>query len=246
MKILLVRLRLIGDVVFTTPVIRAVRRRYPQAHLSYLVEPAAAPIVTGNPHLDEVIVAPKPRGIARLAADLQLARQLRRAQYDIAIDLHGGPRSGWLTWASGATRRIGYDIKGRGWMYTSRVARAPDLRPRHSVRNQWDLLTPLGITPPDPATDAVEMGDDAAAGFLTWHRYEEVALRSSLVVVDRPGAPVELPQGFEWLHVEVPRLDVSSTDLRTRVVDGRPLDYLVTDAVLEVIRERGLYRELDE
>ena len=90
------------------------------------------------------------------------------------------------------------------------------------------------------------MGDDAAAGFLTWHRYEEVSLRSSLVVVDRPGAPVELPQGFEWLHVEVPRLDVSSTDLRTRVVDGRPLDYLVTDAVLEVIRERGLYRELDE
>ena len=48
-------------------------------------------------------------------------------------------------------------------MYTSRVARAPDLRPRHSVRNQWDLLAPLGIAPPDPATDAVEMGDDAAA-----------------------------------------------------------------------------------
>src|SRR6185436_6047434 len=48
-KILLVRLRLIGDVVFTTPVIRALRRRYPNAQLSYLVEPAAAPIVSGNP-----------------------------------------------------------------------------------------------------------------------------------------------------------------------------------------------------
>jgi lipopolysaccharide heptosyltransferase II len=162
-KILLVRLRLIGDVVFTTPVIRALRRRYPNAHLSYLVEPAAAPIVTGNPHLDEVILAPKPRGLARLAEDIRLARQLRRAKYDVAIDLHGGPRSGWLTWASGAPRRIGYDIQGRGWMYTSRVARAPDLRPRHSVRNQWDLLAPLGIAPPDPAVDAVEMGDDPQA-----------------------------------------------------------------------------------
>ena len=90
------------------------------------------------------------------------------------------------------------------------------------------------------------MGDDAAAGFLTWHRYDEVALRSTLVVVDRPGAPVELPQGFDWVHVEVPHLDVSSTDLRTRVVDGRPLDYLVTDSVLDVIRDRGLYRELGE
>ena len=163
MRILLVRLRLIGDVVFTTPVIRALRRRYPQAHLSYLVEPSAAPIITGNPHLDEVIVAPKPRGLARLAADVRLARSLRRARYDLAIDLHGGPRSGWLTWASGAPRRIGYDVNGRGWMYTSRVARAPDLRPRHSVRNQWDLLTPLGIAPPDPAIDAVEMGDDPQA-----------------------------------------------------------------------------------
>jgi lipopolysaccharide heptosyltransferase II len=162
-KILLVRLRLIGDVVFTTPVIRALRRRYPHAHLSYLVEPAAAPIVTGNPHLTDVIVAPKPAGLARVTADIRLASALRRTGYDIAIDLHGGPRSGWLTWASGAPRRIGYDIKGRGWMYTTRVDRAPDLRPRHSVRNQWDLLAPLGIEPPDPAIDAVEMGEDAGA-----------------------------------------------------------------------------------
>jgi lipopolysaccharide heptosyltransferase II len=169
-KILLVRLRLIGDVVFTTPVIRALRRRYPHAHLSYLVEPAAAPIVQGNPHLDDVIVAPKPRGLARLAEDLRLARALRREHYDVVVDLHGGPRSGWLTWASGAQRRIGYDIKGRGWMYTSRVARAPDLRPRHSVRNQWDLLAPLGIAPPDPAIDAVEMGNDPAAAVRATER----------------------------------------------------------------------------
>ena len=48
MKILLVRLRLIGDVVFTTPLIRALRRRFPDAHLTYLVEPAAAPVVPGQ------------------------------------------------------------------------------------------------------------------------------------------------------------------------------------------------------
>ena len=58
-KILLVRLRQIGDVVFTTPAIRALRRRFPDAHLTYIVEPAAAPVVAGNPHLNEVIVAPR-------------------------------------------------------------------------------------------------------------------------------------------------------------------------------------------
>ena len=61
MNILLVRLRLIGDVVFTTPAIRAIRRRYPDARISYIVEEEAAPIVMGNPHLDEVIVAVSPR-----------------------------------------------------------------------------------------------------------------------------------------------------------------------------------------
>lgn len=86
------------------------------------------------------------------------------------------------------------------------------------------------------------VGDDAAAGIETWERYTEVAERSSLVVVDRPGAPMELSSEFEWIRVEVPHLDVSSTDLRARAADGRPLDYLVTDPVLDVIRARGMYK----
>jgi nicotinate-nucleotide adenylyltransferase len=85
------------------------------------------------------------------------------------------------------------------------------------------------------------VGDDAAAQFATWDRYHEVAAASTLVVVDRPGDPVALPSEFEWVHVEVPRLEVSSTDLRARCTDGRPLDYLVTEPVLDVIRELGLY-----
>ena len=87
------------------------------------------------------------------------------------------------------------------------------------------------------------VGDDAAAGLTTWERHEEVVAQSHLVVVDRPGEPVELPCGFVWLRVEVPRLEVSSTDLRARVRDGRPLDYLVTEPVLDIIAMRKLYRD---
>ena len=85
------------------------------------------------------------------------------------------------------------------------------------------------------------VGDDVAAKFETWERYQEVAARSTLVVVDRPGEPVALPTAFQWERVEVPRLDVSSTDLRDRCHDGRPLDYLVTEPVLDVITALGLY-----
>ena len=86
------------------------------------------------------------------------------------------------------------------------------------------------------------VGDDAAAGIRSWERADEVIERSRMVVVDRPGEPVQLDPDIDWIRVEVPRLDVSSTDLRARCRDGRPLDYLVTEDVLAVIAERGLYR----
>jgi nicotinate-nucleotide adenylyltransferase len=85
------------------------------------------------------------------------------------------------------------------------------------------------------------IGDDAAAGLRTWSRWEEVVERSHLVVVDRPGEAVKLDDDIDWIRVEVPRLEVSSTDLRARFTDGRPLDYLITQPVLDVIRSRHLY-----
>ncbi len=163
MNILLVRLRLIGDVVFTTPAIRAVGRHFPGARVSYLVEPEAEPVVRHNPHLHEVIVAASPREGRRLAADLGLARLLRRRRFDLVLDFHGGPRAAWLSRLTGAPSRIGYSIRGRRWMYTTAVARDWEYRPRHSVVNQWDLLTPLGIAAPDPAADCTEMAEDAGA-----------------------------------------------------------------------------------
>ena len=131
MRILLVRLRQIGDVVFTTPAVHALRRRFPDAHITYIVEPASAPVVAGNPHLDEVIVAPRRRGVLGLLDDLALGRRLRAGRFDLAIDFHGGPRASLLTWLSRAPVRIGYQIAGRSWIYTRRVARPRDLRPRH-------------------------------------------------------------------------------------------------------------------
>jgi lipopolysaccharide heptosyltransferase II len=162
-RILLVRLRPIGDVVFTTPLLSALRRHRPQAHITYVVEPDAAPVVEGNPHINELIVVPRRRGLSRFADDLATGRELAHRQFDLAIDLHGGPRSAWFTWASRAPRRIGYTISGRAWMYTDAIPRARQLTPRHSVVNQWDLLEPLGIPQLDPAIDPVQMPDDTRA-----------------------------------------------------------------------------------
>ena len=170
MKILLVRLRQIGDVVFTTLAIRALSERFPEAQLTYVVESAAAPVIEPNPLISRVVVAPRATGVAGTLQALALGRRLRRERYDIAIDFHGGPRASLLTWLSRAPVRIGYDIVGRGWMYTRVVGRPRRLRARHSVENQWDLLETLGIARPSPETFPVEMP-------VTRHGSETVASR---------------------------------------------------------------------
>ena len=184
MKILLVRLRQIGDVVFTTPTLAALARHFPSAHLTYLVEPAAAPVVAGNPHISDVIVAPRQSGLRGVRDDLALGRRLARARFDVAIDFHGGPRASLLTWLSRAPRRIGYEVAGRSWMYTERVSRPRELRARHSVENQWDLLTPLGIAPPTRERNPVEMPLDAATAAAVRDRLAaHGVLNTSTVVV---------------------------------------------------------------
>ena len=87
------------------------------------------------------------------------------------------------------------------------------------------------------------LGADAAAGLPTWERAEEVCAAVTVVAVERPGTPPATPlPGWRWVRVEVPAIEVSSTDLRNRIRDGRPLDYLVTHEVVDCIEARGLYR----
>ena len=182
-RILLIRLRLIGDVVFTTPAIGALRRRFPGARITYLVEAPAEPVVRHHPDLSEVLVVERPRGLARGRYDLRLARRLKASRFDLVIDFHGGPRSGFLTWATRAPQRIGYDLPGRRWCYTTRVPWTRSLvPPRHSVLNQWALLEPLGIAAPDRSRDAVTMPIDTEAQ----HRVRTRLANAGIP----PGAPV--------------------------------------------------------
>ncbi|MBI3047467.1 MAG: glycosyltransferase family 9 protein [Acidobacteria bacterium] len=240
MKILLVRLRLIGDVVFTTPLARALRRRYPEAHITYVVEPLAACVIRDNPHVNEVLEIPRRRGVHRLLDDLAAARRLRRRQFDLAIDLHGGPRSAWLTWASGAPTRIGYRTPSRSWMYTHAVERAADLGPRHSVLKQWDLLAPLGIEACDPSRDPVEMPEDAAAAasVARWLVRVGIGSRHVLVVVHvSAGNPFRRwpADHFATLVTELARRDPD----RRFVLTSGPSDAEAARAILEEIGRRS-------
>jgi nicotinate-nucleotide adenylyltransferase len=151
-----------------------------------------------------------------------------------------------VPWQKEGSRRI-TPAEDRYAMVEAAVRDVPGLVPgRHEIDHGGpsytaDTLAALAAQWPSAELFTI-VGDDAAAGLTTWERYDEVVAQSRLVVVDRPGQQVELPTAVEWIRVEVPRLEVSSTDLRARFSDGRPLDYLVTEHVLHVIHERSLYR----
>ena len=107
-----------------------------------------------------------------------------------------------------------------------------------------DTLTELHMRHPDAELYLV-VGADLVAELDTWERSDELRELATLAVVSRPGpflaqTPDQVP-GWRVTNISIPMIDVSSTDLRARVADGRPLDYLVPAAALRFIRQRGLY-----
>jgi nicotinate-nucleotide adenylyltransferase len=95
----------------------------------------------------------------------------------------------------------------------------------------------------DPTADLfLVVGADVATGLASWSRVDVVAELATLVVVNRPGvARPEVDGRFRALHVEVPALDISSSDLRARARDGRPLDFLMPAGAIARARQLGLY-----
>jgi len=155
-RILIVRLSALGDVVHALPMLDALRRAQPEAHIGWLVEEKAASLLSDHPQIDRLWVAPRAQLVTllrrgRLFAALRLligfARELRAAGYDLVIDAHSNARSSFLAFCSGAPRRIGfahgYAKEGAGWLYTDRVV---PTRPRQlKVQRALDLLRPLAI-----------------------------------------------------------------------------------------------------
>jgi lipopolysaccharide heptosyltransferase II len=141
-KVLLIRLRRIGDIILTTPAVRALRTALPRAELVYVVEEPYRKLVEGNPDIDRIVAVPK--GASRREF-LALARALRKEGFDAVIDFHGGPRASLLALLSGAKVKAGYAVKYRGLFYDVRVPRAPEQGRIHSVENHINLVRALGI-----------------------------------------------------------------------------------------------------
>ncbi|HYN76192.1 MAG TPA: glycosyltransferase family 9 protein, partial [Lamprocystis sp. (in: g-proteobacteria)] len=152
-RILLVRLSAIGDVIFATPLIAALRRACPDAHLAWLVQPECRTLLDHHPDLDAVIVCPMghwrrlwhQRHLRKLARGLWAMREtLHEQRFDLALDLQGLGKSGVLTRLSGAPERIGLGSReGSARLMTRVVERGGD--PRRIGSEYLHLAQALGL-----------------------------------------------------------------------------------------------------
>lgn len=147
-RLLVVRLRSIGDTVLTTPSLFALRRFLPDAQIDILLEDWVAPVLDGSDLVDRVITLPRDSTAARA----RLARDLRSSRYDVVYNLHGGTTATFLTRATGARHRVGFENYQYARLH-NHVAPSPLTiwqRPKlHSVEQQLALIGWTGV----PVTD---------------------------------------------------------------------------------------------
>ena len=144
MRILLTRTDRIGDVVLSTPVIKAIRDSYPDAHIAFMVRPYAEALVDGNPYLDEVIIYDKFGKHKSFLNTIRFALGLKKKKFDLAIMLHPTNRSHLIAFFAGIPKRIGYDRK-LSFLLTKKVPHTKQEGKKHESEYTFDLLKEINI-----------------------------------------------------------------------------------------------------
>ena len=184
-RVLVVRLRSIGDTVLATPSLLALKRFLPQASVDILLEDWVAPVLDGFPQVDQVITLERKSTVARA----RVARQLRANRYDVVYNLHGGTTATLLTRATGARHRVGYDAYQYARLHNHLSPPSSALWERektHSVEQQLALLGWTGIPVSDRPPTKLAVTSEAAAAITV--RLQSAGLSDVPFAVIHPAA----------------------------------------------------------
>lgn len=194
-NILVIKLRHYGDVLLTIPTFKALRRHFPQARLTAVVNAGTDSMLAGHPAVDEILVynrkTQKGAFWQRWQEEWRFLRALRRQRFEIAIDLTGNDRAAFIALASGARYRLSSNLCYGGWrgkrqLYTHLTEFPPGL---HVIRENLAIVEPLGIR-------ATDLTLDRPIPAAAWHRLRRRLREQGW----QPGEPlVHLHPTSEWL-----------------------------------------------
>jgi heptosyltransferase III len=150
-RILVIKLKQPGDVLVSSPVIAAVKEAWPESHLTYLVPWGTSDMVAGHPGLDAVLEVDRRGGT--WGQTWRLIRDLRRARFDLVLELSGGDRGAFYSLISGAPVRLGLGRLGQPWWQRhfcfTHLAPRPPIK-MHLVEQNLEILRALGVKPRAP------------------------------------------------------------------------------------------------
>tara|TARA_B100001094_G_scaffold325859_2_gene380927 strand:+ start:465 stop:1481 length:1017 start_codon:yes stop_codon:yes gene_type:complete len=137
-RILLIQLRQLGDILLTTPAIKAVKAAYPDSTLAFLTHPMGRMVLEGNPLLDELLVY-DPKSFIN---EIKMVKRIRSRKFDLVVDFMNNPRSAFYTLLSKGQVTCGFDSRRR-FAYKKLVPRYTS--PDYIVREKFTLLSAVGI-----------------------------------------------------------------------------------------------------
>lgn len=165
-RILVIRMDRIGDVVLTTPTLRAIRKDFPEATVALLVRSYTKDLMLNNPNINELLIFQDQRIFL-----FELMRQLIKLKsyaFDLVIILHPNFWANFLSFASRATYRLGYDAAGSGFFLTMRISNTRLQNPRHEVEANLDVVRNIGVDITDKHLEVsvTDEGESFAQDFL--------------------------------------------------------------------------------
>lgn len=144
-KILVIRTDRLGDVVLTTPALKALRESCPQSHIAIMVNPHTQELLEDNPYIDEVIVYDKDKKDRGVIGFLKFVMALKKKRFDLAIVLHTKKRTELITFLADIPKRIGYGNRKFGFLLTDRIPDTRHLGLKHEIDYCLDILRKLGL-----------------------------------------------------------------------------------------------------
>ena len=143
----------IGDAIMTTPAVRAIRRNFPEAHISMLAKPWVAPVFAHSPHVDEIVIYDSGGRHTGTLGPLRLARDLRGRRFDAAILLQNAIEAAIIAFLAGIPRRIGFDTDARRLLLTHPVRRTKAIKSIHQTGYYLKILEGLGLATGPPTLE---------------------------------------------------------------------------------------------
>jgi lipopolysaccharide heptosyltransferase II len=233
-RILIFNVNWLGDVLFSTPLIRNLRYHFAEAFLACAIPSRCYPILKGNPHLDEIIIYDEHDRHKGVLSKMKFVSDLKVKKFDTVFLLHRSLTRALIARLAGIPERIGYSTKKRGFLLTQRII-PPSANTLHRIDYYLNIIEKAGLKVEDRFTEFFFSEEDTAVSqkFL---RQEGVEKQDFLVGINAGGnwGPKRWPKEY-WARLA----DRLITEFKAKVIIcGSQQDLKLADEICRQMQER--------